>query len=181
MAKRKINVPLSEIEGVEFDPKHLFEDERGWLCPLWAAGEGPIEAKSSFASWTRRTTVVRGLHCQRGQDKLVTVLSGRIFDVLVDARPDSPTYRAVAYMMLTVGESVFVPDGVLHGFQVVEPPALVHYEVNVPYKPEDYVIVNALDPMLDIPWPFPVAKGTRSEQDELARPFGEEGATWTAL
>lgn len=166
------------IEGVRLYQAPVYDDARGWLCVGWEADDGTpagFYPAIVFTSWTRRTGVVRGLHKQTGQAKLVTCLIGEIFDVLVDARTNSDTYGKVVTVSLTRGLRLYVPHGVLHGFQSIKPPALVQYVCDVPYKPDEITVVDALDSALGIDWPIKVYKGMRSPQDEHGILFGKQG------
>lgn len=106
--------------------------------------------------------IVRGLHFQRGahaETKLVRVLAGRVLDVIVDVRRDSPTFGShVAVELSTVRQNaLYVPRGFAHGFCVLEAPAIVAYKVDNYYTPaaEGGLLWN--DPALGIEWPFPDA------------------------
>lgn len=166
------------IEGALLYQAPAFDDPRGWLSVNWESGDDTpagFYPAIVFTSWTRRTGVVRGLHKQTGQAKLVTCLIGEIFDILVDARTNSDTYGKVVTVSLTRGLRLYIPHGVLHGFQAVSPPALVQYVCDVPYRPEQITVVDALDPALGIQWPIKVKAGMRSPQDEAGILFENSG------
>ena len=101
--------------------------------------------------------VVRGLHFQKGdaaQAKLVSCIKGRIIDVAVDLRPDSPTFRQHFAVELTEENhwQLYVPRGFAHGYSVLSETALVQYKVDNVYAPqaEGGIIFN--DPSLAIDW-----------------------------
>jgi dTDP-4-dehydrorhamnose 3,5-epimerase len=141
-------------------------DERGFFCRTFdvedmrAAGLDPF----SFAqdSLSRSSLgVVRGLHVRRGtgEAKLVRCSYGIIYDVVVDLRPDSPTYLNWESFELTGrGQvSLYVPSGCAHGFQALTEPADVSYRIDRPHDPTEDVAVACDDPDLAIPWPLPIA------------------------
>lgn len=157
-------------------------DERGFFsrtfdADLWEqAGWGPVSFAQDSISRSHRG-VVRGLHVRvgRGESKLVRCSSGAIFDVVVDLRPDSPTYRHWVSFELT-GEtqrSVFIPPGCAHGFQALTEPADTSYRIDRPHDPSEGLTVSYLDPELAIPWPLPVA-GTSPKDAEAPTLAGLE-------
>ena len=137
--------------------------------PRWRARP----ASSGFAqdSISRSARgVVRGLHVRRGdgEAKLVRCSYGAVFDVIVDLRRASPTYRKWASFDLRDTEqvSLYVPAGCAHGFQALTDPADVSYRIDRPHDPAEDVSIAFDDPELAIPWPLPVT--IRSERDRLA-------------
>lgn len=120
--------------------------------------------------------VVRGLHCQKGefaQAKLVRVLSGRIIDVAIDARKDSPTFGQHFGIELS-GENqkqLFVPEGFLHGFSVLSEQATVFYKCNNFYNKVAEDGVNPLDTDLKIDWQIPTDQILLSDKDRNAIGF----------
>jgi dTDP-4-dehydrorhamnose 3,5-epimerase len=153
-------------------------DERGFFCRTFdayvarAAGLDPCSFVQDSVSRSVRG-VVRGLHvrCGTGESKLVRCSSGAIFDVIVDLRPDSPTYRNWESFELTGDSqvSLFVPAGCAHGFQALTDPADTSYRIDCPHDPAEDVSIAYNDPELDIPWPLPVT--VMSERDGLALPL----------
>ena len=112
--------------------------------------------------------VIRGLHLQYGpaQGKLVTCLSGRIFDVAVDVRPNSPSYgqHVTAELSGENGDSLWIPPGFAHGFAVLgSDPALVLYKVDQPRSAEGERGVIWNDASVAIPWP--IERPILSERD----------------
>jgi dTDP-4-dehydrorhamnose 3,5-epimerase len=114
--------------------------------------------------------VVRGLHLRSGlgEAKLVRCSYGAVFDVIVDLRPNSPTFRNWQTFELQ-GEtqaSVYVPNGCAHGFQALTPVADVSYRIDRPHDPSEDLAIRFDDPSLGVPWPLPV--GIVSERDKRA-------------
>ena len=104
-------------------------------------------------TYTQRGAL-RGLHGE-ATDKLVGVAHGEAFGVYLDARRDSPTFRAVVTRPLAVGVQVFVPAGVCNGFQAVSDGCMYLYCFGVEWQPGMAgVAVNPLDPELGIDWPI---------------------------
>ncbi len=143
-----------------FEPE-VFADERGYFTELWRdvryAGVGvPGTFVQDNLSVSRRG-VLRGLHYQwpAAQGKLVSVLEGEVFDVVVDVRKGSPTFgRWVSeHLSATNHRQLWVPGGFAHGFLVLSDRALFHYKVTSAYEREDEVTLRWNDPALAINWP----------------------------
>ena len=124
-----------------------------------------------------RFAVLRGLHVQHPfQSKIVTCLRGTIFDVAVDARPGSPTLgkHVGVYLDHSTHAMLYVPEGFLHGFYVVEGDhATVAYYVNKPYNPEKQFSVKWADHKLDIQWPLRTTVELSHRDRHLAMNFEE--------
>jgi dTDP-4-dehydrorhamnose 3,5-epimerase len=103
-----------------------------------------------------RQGALRGLHGE-ATDKLVGVAHGDAFGVYLDMRPDSPTFRSVVTLALSVGTQVFVPAGVCNGFQAVSDSGCTYlYCFGAEWAPGMAgVAVNPLDPELGVEWPIP--------------------------
>ena len=158
-------------------------DERGFFCRTFdaevmrVAGVDPDAFAQDSISRSARG-VVRGLHLRRGEGeaKLVRCSYGRIFDVVVDLRPSSPTYRNWRSFELRDDEqvSLYIPAGCAHGFQALTDPADVSYRIDRPHDPSEDVSIAFDDPELAVPWPLPVA--AVSQRDRLAPPLGAVSA-----
>jgi dTDP-4-dehydrorhamnose 3,5-epimerase len=153
-------------------------DERGFFCRTFdvevvrAAGIVPAEFAQDSLSRSA-CGVVRGLHVRRGtgEAKLVRCSYGAIFDVIVDLRPGSPTYRNWQSFELCGDEqvSLYVPAGCAHGFQALTQPTDVSYRIDRAHDPAEDVSIAFDDPELAIPWPLPVA--AMSHRDRQAMPL----------
>lgn len=110
-----------------------------------------------------RLSAVRGLHGE-AMTKLVGVVSGEAFGAYVDARPESPSFGAVATATLVPGVQVFVPRGVLNGFQAVSADGCDYlYVFDSEWRPDMPAIgANPLDPELAIEWPIEIDEKDRS-------------------
>jgi dTDP-4-dehydrorhamnose 3,5-epimerase len=162
-----VNVrPVPRIAGaLLFEPTpHV--DERGFFCRTFdadvmrAAGIDPAGFAQDSISRSARG-VVRGMHARRGdgEAKLVRCSYGAVFDVIVDLRPASPTYRNwESFELRGDGQvSVYVPVGCAHGFQALTDPADVSYRIDRAHDPAEDVSIAFDDAELGIPWPLPVA------------------------
>ncbi|AIJ20606.1 dTDP-4-dehydrorhamnose 3,5-epimerase family protein [Amycolatopsis methanolica] len=119
--------------------------------------------------------VIRGMHLRSGagESKLVRCSYGEVFDVVVDLRPDSPTFRNTEYFRLSgdTQVTVYVPAGCAHGFQALTEPADVSYRIDRPHDPSEDVTIAFDDPDLAIPWPLPVT--LTSDRDRSAPSLAE--------
>lgn len=119
--------------------------------------------------------VIRGMHGRRGRGeaKLVRCANGAVHDVLVDARPDSPTFGQHESFLLDDNEfrHLYVPPGLLHGFQALTPTADVCYRIDRGHDPTEDVAVAYNDPDLAITWPLPMT--VISQRDAAAGSWRE--------
>lgn len=153
-------------------------DERGLFTRTFdagiAAGHG-VDAASFIQDSQSRTRRggLRGLHGRSGagEAKLVRCARGAVFDVLVDARPGSPTFGE--HLSVTLDDvtfaTLYVPPGFLHGFQVLTEQADVCYRINAAHDPSADIAVRHDDPDLAIAWPRPVT--VLSARDASAGPW----------
>jgi len=167
--------PVPGIEGALLFRPSPHIDERGFFCRtfdaevLRASGLDPAAFIQHSLSRSVRG-VVRGLHVRRGagEAKLVRCSFGMVFDVVVDLRPASPTYRNWESFELRDDEQVtlYVPAACAHGFQALTDTADVSYMIDRAHDPSEDVSIAFDDPELGIPWPLPVT--LRSARDRLA-------------
>jgi dTDP-4-dehydrorhamnose 3,5-epimerase len=172
--------PVPGIEGALLFRPSPHVDDRGFFCRTFdaevirAAGLDP--AAFIQHSLSRSTLgVVRGLHVRRGdgEAKLVRCSFGTIFDVVVDLRAASPTYRNWESFDLRddAQEALYVPAGCAHGFQALTEIADVCYMIDRAHDPSEDVSIAFDDPDLAIPWPLPVT--IMSSRDRCAPPLAE--------
>lgn len=111
--------------------------------------------------------VIRGLHYQskKPQGKLISVLSGSIYDVIVDIRPYSNDFlKKFIYRLDSIkSESLWVPPGFAHGFQALSRNTIVHYKCNNYYSPETEYTILWSDPDLNIKWPLKPTKISKKD------------------
>lgn len=170
----------SRIDGALLFRPEPHVDERGFFCRTFdadvvrAAGLDPAAFIQHSQSRSVRG-VVRGLHVRRGdgEAKLVRCAFGAIFDVVVDLRPASPTYRNWESFELRddTQVSLYVPAGCAHGFQALTEIADVSYMIDRAHDPSEDVSIAFDDPDLAIPWPLPVTM--TSSRDRLAPPLAD--------
>ena len=157
----------AQLEGVrliELEPHH---DERGFFARTFCVHEFEAEGLvTSFVqhstSFTARAGSVRGMHFQRpphAETKLIRCLAGAVHDVLIDLRPDSPTYLRWESYVLDARDrkQLYAPAGYAHGFQTLEPNTEVGYLLSAFYAPEAAMGLRHDDPAFGIRWPLPVA------------------------
>lgn len=138
----------------------IFEDDRGWFYEFYKNDTflkhgieyDFVQENQSFS----KKGVVRGLHFQRapyGQAKLVTVLSGKVLDVVVDIRPTSPTFKQIYYCLLQSSDRnmLMIPDGFAHGFAALED-SIFFYKCSNVYNKESEAGIRWNDPELNIDW-----------------------------
>ena len=114
--------------------------------------------------------VLRGLHFQKPpfeQAKLVRVVQGSIWDVAVDVRPDSPTYKQYTFAEITADNhfQFYVPRGFAHAFLVTSETAIVQYKTDNFYNPQSDAGIHPYDPDLNIPWPLTQDEHILSDRD----------------
>lgn len=166
-----MNVIRCQLEGLFIVEPRVFGDSRGFFVESWnqrrytEAGLPDTFVQDNF-SFSRRGAL-RGLHFQNPlpQGKLVSVLEGEVFDVVVDLRRKSPTFAKTEAVRLSADNKrqFYVPPGFAHGFLVLSETALFHYKCTEFYSPKDEMTLLWNDPDLGINWP--VANPIISEKD----------------
>jgi len=169
----KLTVRPTEIQGVFVAETTPFADHRGAFARFFCADElAPVLGERSIVqinhSRTREVGAVRGMHFQRpphAEMKLVRCVRGRVFDVALDLRADSPTFLRWHAEPLdpTTARMLVVPEGCAHGFQVLEEESEILYMVTEFYSPESEEGVHPEDPMISIQWPLPVRELSRKD------------------
>lgn len=170
----------TSLLGVVLFTPSPHRDERGFFSrtaeahTLTSAGIDPAGFVQDSQSRSRRG-VVRGLHGRTGagEAKLVRCSHGALHDVVVDARPDSPTFGEWAEFRLDDENlrSLYLPRGVLHGFQALTETADICYRIDAEHDTGEDVAVRYDDADLAIPWPIPVS--LVSERDATAPSWRE--------
>jgi dTDP-4-dehydrorhamnose 3,5-epimerase len=156
----------TRLTGVHLIEPELKVDDRGFFARVWCAHEvaarglnpAVVQINTGF---TRRSGGVRGLHYQlspRREVKLVRCTRGAVFDVVVDLRPDSPTYCQWFGAELTAGNHhmLYVPEGCAHGYQTLAAGTELCYQASESYAAELARGVRFDDPAFGITWPLPV-------------------------
>jgi len=155
---------------VDIEPQH---DERGFFARTWCrqefdAHQITTEFVQSSVSFNHRRGTLRGMHFQRpphAETKLVRCIQGSVYDVIVDLRPDSDTYKRWVGVQLTARNrrALLISDGFAHGFLTLENNSEVFYQISAFYTPDSAGGLRYDDPEIGISWPEPVQ--VISEQD----------------
>lgn len=169
-----MKVEQGELEGVLLFTPAPHRDGRGLFTRTFdaavAAGAGldPFAFIQDSQSRSRRG-VIRGLHGRSGQGeaKLVRCARGAVHDVLVDARPHSPTFGRSMAVRLDDEDFVtlYVPPGLLHGFQALTETADTCYRIDREHDPSEDLAVRHDDPDLRIAWPLAATEVSRRDLD----------------
>jgi len=178
-----LEVKALALEGVfEISPR-LYEDRRGFFSETYNArsmAEHGIEYTyvQDNHSLSHEAGVLRGLHYQlfpHAQAKLVRVSKGSVFDVAVDIRRGSPTFRKWVGVQLSAKKwnQILIPVGFAHGFLTLEPETEVIYKVTDYYAPEHDRTLRFDDPEIGIDWPLGNVEPILSDRDRNAPPLGE--------
>lgn len=170
-----MRVERTRLDGLLVLVPEVHADERGFFSRTFddrTAAEAGIDPRSFVQDSQSRSHrgVVRGLHGRggAGEAKLVRCARGAVLDVVVDARPASPTFgQWLAHRLDDVEmRHLFVPAGFLHGHQTLTPQADVCYRIDAEHAPEEDLAVHHLDPDLAVEWPEPIT--LVSERDRAA-------------
>lgn len=162
------------LPGVVVVEPSVYGDHRGFFMETWNSGRyAEFGLPSAFVqSNVSRSAagVIRGLHFQNPhpQGKLIYVLEGRVFDVAVDIRPDSPNFRQWTGVELSADNhrQLYIPEGFAHGFCVMGKTAMLSYLCTTVYQPEYDCAIAWDDPEIGIEWP--VEQGQLSNKDAAA-------------
>jgi len=159
----KISVTSTAITDVLIIEPKLFGDERGWFTESFNAQDFSevtgldVNFVQDNHSFSRQSTL-RGMHYQleKTQGKLVRVVSGSVFDVVVDLRQNSSTFGKWVGVELSAEnhKQLWVPPGFAHGFLVVSPTAEFLYKTTDYYHPQSEVCLAWNDPSVAIQWPL---------------------------
>lgn len=162
-----VRASTTDIPGLVLFTPEPHRDARGFFSRTFdaaVAAEAGVDPGSFLQDSVSRSVqgVVRGLHVRvgAGEGKLVRCSAGAIFDVVVDLRPGSPTFRRWLSFDLD-GEtqrSIFVPPGCAHGFQALSAPSAdTSYRIDRAHDPSEDLTIAHDDPDLAIGWPLPVS------------------------
>lgn len=157
-------------------------DERGFFARTWCRRELSeagldVDLAQESLSYNARRGTLRGLHFQRPpheETKIVRCARGAIFDVIVDLRPESPTYLEWEGVELTAENrrALYIPKGCAHGFQSLAEDTEVLYQISSFFAPEAAAGCRYDDPAFAIAWPLPVS--VISERDRRWPPYRRE-------
>lgn len=160
----KLQITATAIHDVLIVEPKVFGDERGWFTESFNAQDFAhatgldVQFVQDNHSFSRQWTL-RGLHYQleQTQGKLVRVVAGSVFDVVVDIRKDSPTYGKWVGVELSAKnhKQVWIPEKLAHGFLVLSETAEFLYKTTDYYHPQSEACLVWNDPTVGIEWPLP--------------------------
>lgn len=163
----RFNFKKSDFEGVILIERKPINDERGTFSRMFCIDEfkeigfnHPI--KQINRTVTLKKGALRGMHLQlppNQEFKLVSCLQGKVCDVIVDVRRDSPTFLQYRHLILTSESlnAVLIPPGFAHGFQTLEENCEMLYLHSANHNPDSEMTLNVLDPIIDIKWPLEIS------------------------
>jgi dTDP-4-dehydrorhamnose 3,5-epimerase len=166
-----LDTELKDAYIIELDKR---EDSRGFFARTWSQADFEQKGLTTRIvqmnlSYNRTKGTLRGMHFQKqpyAETKLVRCVRGAIYDVIVDLRPDSPTFKRWIGVELTADNrrALFVPEGFAHGFQTLVDDCDVMYQVSQAYTPSAEGGAAYNDPAFGIVWPLPIT--TISDKDQ---------------
>jgi dTDP-4-dehydrorhamnose 3,5-epimerase len=158
---RFVETPIAGVMIVEIEP---VSDARGSFARLqcpgdFAAAGHPFAPAQTSLSRNPQMGTLRGMHHQpapHAEVKLVRCVRGRIFDVALDLRAESPTHRrwTAAELSADNARALLIPEGVAHGFLTLEPDSDVLYQIAPKFEPGHEAGVRWNDPAFGIDWPM---------------------------
>jgi dTDP-4-dehydrorhamnose 3,5-epimerase len=168
---KAIKTDLSGVVVIEVD---VHKDSRGCFIEIYKKRHfkelGLVSPFVQDSISYSNNNVVRGLHFQEpfAQGKLVSVIHGTIFDVVVDIRPNSPNFKKWIGINLSpeLGRMLWIPPGFAHGFATLTDTACILYKLTQYWHPEAEQVISFNDPELAIKWP--IASPVISERDRKA-------------
>jgi dTDP-4-dehydrorhamnose 3,5-epimerase len=167
---RFTETPIAGAYIIDIEP---LEDERGFFARNWCRQE--LEAlglntgvAQCSTSYNKRRGTLRGMHYQikpYAETKLVRCVRGSIYDVILDIRPSSPTYKEWFALELTSGNhrTLYIPEDLAHGFQTLEDDTEVYYQISEIYQPDYSRGIRWNDSAFKIRWP--IEQQVMSERD----------------
>jgi len=180
---------MTQLDSAWLIDVELKEDKRGFFARTWcrqelAAHGLDTEIAQESLSFNSQRGTLRGLHFQRppyAETKIVRCTCGAIFDVIVDLRPDSPSYARWQGFDLTAENrrAIYIPKGFAHGFQTLTANAEVAYQISTPHMPEAAAGYRYDDTAFGITWPLGVT--IVSERDLGWPAFGSSAETSSLL
>jgi dTDP-4-dehydrorhamnose 3,5-epimerase len=169
----------TKLAGAFIIDVERLEDERGFFGRAWCKKEFEkhglnADAVQANVSYNKHRGTLRGMHYQIApfsECKTVRCTSGSIYDVIIDIRPDSPTFKQWVGVELTARSfrMLYVPDGFAHGFITLEDDTSLHYMITQYYTPDAQAGIRFDDPVFNIEWP--ITPTSISDKDKSHPPF----------
>lgn len=163
------------LEGAYVIELEKIEDERGFFARVWDSKiflENNLNPNMVQCNISRSKIkgTIRGLHYQKKpfeENKLIRCTKGKIFDVLLDLRPTSKTFKKYEGFELSEDnhKMIYVPEGFAHGFQTLENNTEVFYQVSQLYTPNSESGIKWNDPAFEIKWPLDVTEISQKDQN----------------
>ena len=176
ISNKKLNFEELNLSGVFKIIKNKFSDDRGDFFRLFCEQEFKEQNISNNLnqinlSTSARKGTVRGLHYQTSpfsEQKIVTCIKGKIWDVAVDIRKESPTYLKWISLELSAENytSILIPEGFAHGFQTLESNSEILYFSSKPYMKEFEKGINPLDKKIKINWPLKISNISSKDKNQ---------------
>ena len=174
-----MNFIKTKLNGVFIIQLEKKEDERGFFSRVWDIKkfeEKNLNSKlvQSNISFTKKKGTIRGLHYQihpYEETKIILCTKGSVFDVIIDLRSDSATYKKWVFHNLSSEDykMLFIPEGFAHGFQTLEDNTEIFYQVSQFYTPSAERGIRWDDPLFNIDWP--IKKKVISQKDNSYEDF----------
>jgi dTDP-4-dehydrorhamnose 3,5-epimerase len=171
----------TQLKGAFIIEPELKQDERGFFARTFCTKEFHdhkigFEIVQCNLSFSKRKGTLRGMHYQSApflEAKLVMCTRGAIYDVILDIRPESATYKKWISVELAADNyrMLYIPEGFAHGFQTLEDDTMVYYLMSDFYHQQSSCGISAEDPVLNIQWP--VSRKIRSEKDQKLPDFSD--------
>ena len=184
----KFDVEETPIQGVQVVTRSRFEDQRGYLEKHYDfVGFKEIMpdrcVQQMNHTYTRRAGTVRGFHLQlppHQEVKVVACLRGRVFDVALDLRGNSPTFLEWFGCELTDRnqKALVIPPGCAHGVQTLEMDCEMLYLHSALYAPESEVGVSPLSSAISVDWPLQISNLSERDLNEQSNPATFKGVIW---
>ena len=182
-----MKVRKTDIQDLLVIEPEIYGDSRGYFFESFSKKkfEAATGVQADFVQDNESKSaygVIRGLHFQKdphAQAKLIRVVRGKVLDVAVDLRPDSPTYGRYHAEELSEDNhlQMFIPKGFAHGFSVLSDEAVLQYKCDGYYNPESEGGIAWNDPDLNIDWGIPAEKVILSAKDKDRQTLKEYGLT----
>jgi dTDP-4-dehydrorhamnose 3,5-epimerase len=154
----------TELKGAFIIEPEKLQDHRGFFARAWCKNEFEAHGlnasrEQSNISFNLKKCTLRGMHYQISpfeEVKLVRCTRGAIFDVIIDLRPDSPTFLKWFGIELNLDnyKMLYVPENFAHGYLTLTDNAEVYYQVSKPYSPDHERGLRWNDPVLGVNWPI---------------------------
>jgi dTDP-4-dehydrorhamnose 3,5-epimerase len=157
----------TDVKGAYIVELEKIHDERGFFARSWDKKEFEMKGIDSnlvqcSISFNKLKGTLRGIHYQKvpfEESKLVSCTKGKIFDVVIDLRPNSTSYKKWISVELTEQNQkmIFIPKGCAHGFQTLDDNTEVFYQISEVYNPESSRGIRWNDPKFNINWPLEIS------------------------